>query len=300
MSDEIFRAARGRQPTLVTHHSSRFFHMNWNPEHAQASPMLAPLRIHGGEVFDIASPALEDFGRLLERREPPVHVANGKRLRVVQQGARPATFEERYEPRAYLRGELQVRPENGHDTFNVLAWLAFPAAKAALNARHYAAQCAQRAVGTPNRGPAQDALTLFDESGVIVASDDAGLLDLLRAFRWKELFWTNRDRVRAHMRFWLFGHALGEKALRPFIGMTGRAILLDPGAGFIGAPPHEQLDLVDRAVAKRLSDPASLASTRELAVVPVLGVPGWWPDNEREAFYDNTEYFRPGRRSGSA
>jgi hypothetical protein len=32
-------------------------------------------------------------------------------------------------------------------------------------------------------------------------------------------------------------------------------------------------------------------------VLPILGVPGWCADNEREAFYDNADYFRPGRRS---
>ena len=33
----------------------------------------------------------------------------------------------------------------------------------------------------------------------------------------------------------------------------------------------------------------------ELAPLPVLGVPGWWPDNEAQGFYDNSDYFRPGR-----
>jgi len=35
---------------------------------------------------------------------------------------------------------------------------------------------------------------------------------------------------------------------------------------------------------------------RELSPLPVLGVPGWWPDNERESFYDDADYFRSGRR----
>jgi hypothetical protein len=28
----------------------------------------------------------------------------------------------------------------------------------------------------------------------------------------------------------------------------------------------------------------------------VLGVPGWWQDNERGDFYENSDYFRPGRK----
>jgi hypothetical protein len=40
-----------------------------------------------------------------------------------------------------------------------------------------------------------------------------------------------------------------------------------------------------------------LTTPRELAVLPVLGVPGWCRDNEREGFYDNADYFRSGRRT---
>jgi hypothetical protein len=38
-----------------------------------------------------------------------------------------------------------------------------------------------------------------------------------------------------------------------------------------------------------------LTAPRALAVVPVLGVPGWCPGNEQESYYDNTDYFRPRR-----
>ena len=139
----------------------------------------------------------------------------------------------------------------------------------------------RRRRGRANRGPAQDALTLFDEGGVIVAASDDELLDLLREWRWKELFWSNRARLRARMRFYLFGHALYEKALRPFIGITGRGILLKTEPGLLALPLREQLAVIDARVAAHLSDPGSLAATRELAVVPVLGVPGWCADNEQ-------------------
>ena len=144
-------------------------------------------------------------------------------LRLVPQGRRRRALEEKHEARTFLAGELQVRDRSWHDLFNLLVWLAFPRAKAALNARHYAALVAQRAAGAANRGPAQDALTLFDEGGVIVASCDDQLLSMLSEFRWKELFWHRRYEARSRMRFMLFGHALYEKALRPFLGITGAA-----------------------------------------------------------------------------
>ena len=94
----------------------------------------------------------------------------GVPLRLVRQDAKATRFEARYEPRAYLKGELQVRENDWHDFFNVLVWLTFPRAKAALNARHYQSQ--QACAGQVNRGAAQDALTLLDESGVIVVASE--------------------------------------------------------------------------------------------------------------------------------
>jgi len=188
-----------------------------------------------------------------------------------------------------------VRERDWHDLLNVLVWLTFPRAKAALNARHYAEIRARK---TSNRGPVEDALTLFDEGGVIVVSDDDELLALLKAFRWKDLFWDKRERVRTHMHFHVFGHALYEKALTPFSGITARAILLRTPAEALNLPLDEQLACVDRHVAAHLADPVRLSGTLDLAPVPVLGVPGWCPDNERETYYDDGDHFRNGRTQG--
>jgi hypothetical protein len=43
-----------------------------------------------------------------------------------------------------------------------------------------------------------------------------------------------------------------------------------------------------------------LSHGRELSPLPVLGVPGWWGGNEQENFYENTDYFRPGRNGSGA
>ena len=269
--------------------------MNWDPDFFSRSPMFEPVSAHAPAAGS-GWPRLADLQEMLDVRQPPVCNARGMPLRLVAPGGKPASLDEKYEARVYLKGELQVRKDHWHDYFNVLVWLAFPEAKGALNARHYAALRAQGAARSPNRGPAQDALTLFDEGGVIVASEDDELLACLREWRWKDLFWTHRARLQARMRFYLFGHALYEKALRPFRGITGRGILLKTGDGLLAAPLQKQLAVVDARVAAHLSDPASLAATRELAVVPILGVPGWCADNENEAFYNDVDYFRPGRR----
>ena len=301
--------------------------MEWDGGFLARSPLFDTLRAHAGAFEDEPGwPGLAGLQGRLDRRCPPVRTSSGMPLRLVPQGRRKRVFEEKHEVRVYLRGELELRERSWHDLFNLLVWLAFPRAKAALNRRHYQALEARRAAagnealvpsralesaevpkvepGIPhvgaarraNRGPAQDALTLFDEGGVIVASSDQDLLACLRDWRWKDLFWGNRARLATRMRFHVFGHAIYEKALNPFMGITGRGILIDVKPELLAAPLVEQVAVLDRRIAEHVSDERRMAATRELAVVPVLGVPGWHAGNDREEFYDDRDYFRPGRR----
>ena len=265
----------------------------WNPDFAERAPMFEPLRAAARELRTPFWPGCDDLNRIVELQREPILTADGKPLRFVEQPLRQAAFEDKYEPRIFLRGEVQLRSCNWHDLLNALVWLTFPRAKAALNGRHYSELERQQASGAPNRGPAQDALTLFDEGGVIVAVAEPALGELLRGFEWKELFWRRRPEVVRSMRFCLFGHALYEKALAPFVGVTGRGVILDVAEDFFAMPLAQQLAELDARVAGHIGDPARLVTTRELAPVPVLGVPGWCADNEREGYYDNLAYFRP-------
>ena len=271
----------------------------WSPDFLMRSPIFEPLRLVGAALSSPQWPTLDDLQRAADAREPRVLTRGGAPLCFVGQGAKAAAFEDKYEVRIYLRGEVQIRAANWHDLLNALVWLTFPRAKAALNERHYLALRKQQAAGAPNRGPEQDVMTLFDESGVIVVASDDELLGQIREFRWKELFWRNRARVQSAMRFFLFGHALYEKALRPFVGITGRGMLFQVGLDFFPAPLAVQLERLDAMLAQRLHDTATLNTTRDLAPVPILGVPGWCADNGRESYYDNVDYFRPGRARSS-
>lgn len=270
----------------------------WFPDFLMRSPMFEPLRPLGAALCSPQWPTLDDLQHAADAREPRVLTRGGAPLRFVEQGARAAAFEDKYEVRIYLKGEVQIRAASWHDMLNALVWLTFPHAKAALNERHYLALIKQQTAGAPNRGPEQDMMTLFDEGGVIVVASDDELLGQIREFRWKELFWRNRARVQSAMRFFLFGHALYEKALRPFTGITGRGMLFQVGADFFAAPLVMQLERLDVMLAQRLLDTAALNTTRDLAPVPILGVPGWCADNARESYYDNVDYFRPGRAPG--
>jgi hypothetical protein len=267
--------------------------VQWNPEFAVDSPAFLPLRAAAVAVRASACSTCDDFNRVLAARKEPILNFAGHALKFIGQAPRSARFEDKYEPRIFLRGEVQLRAGDWHDVFNALMWLTFPRIKAALNACHYRALERRRARGTRNRGEAQDALTLFDESGVIVLTSDAALGDLLAVHAWKELFWQRRREVSRHMRFYVFGHGLHAKMLRPFTGVTGRGLICEVPAEFMTSPLERQLEHLDARLAARLAAPSSPLTKPELTPVPLLGVPGWCADNEREQYYDNTAHFRP-------
>lgn len=281
----------------------------WNRQALLQSPMFAPLHPIIADLEPDAFPTLEDCNALLAARQTPIAVQGGSPLRFVAQEYGKLPFEAQYEPRCYLKGEVPTRADNWHDLLNALVWLTFPKTKAAINARHYHALTDARkesrrcdsvtddAESRSERGAVRDVNTLLDESGVIVVYADAELAALLRDFQWQELFWRRREQVKAEMGFWLFGHGLYEKALQPYVGMTGQGLLLAVEQAFFSWPRVHQLAHLDELLADYLAVSRHYHSTRELSPVPLLGVPGWAAGNDCAAFYGNTAYFRPGRRS---
>lgn len=273
----------------------------WNREALLQSPLFVPLHPILTELEANDFPTLQRCNALLAKHLPPINVQSGMPLRFVAQQRGKLSFEAQYEPRCYLAGEVQMRAHNWHDLLNALVWLTFPKTKAVLNARHYHALIEERASGNTRRRAVRDVNTLLDESGVIVAYADANdnpvLAALLQNFQWKELFWQRREQVRAGMGFYLFGHGLYEKALQPYVGMTAQGLLIKVEQEFFSWTPAQQLKQLDSLVADYLAAPEHCRSTRDLSPVPLLGVPGWAANNDCAAYYDNTDYFRPGRRT---
>lgn len=272
---------------------------DWNPQAMLESPVFAPLH-PVLERLPVPSrnggfPTLDDYNALVREQQPPIAVQSGTPLRFVAQETGRLPFEAQYEPRCFLKGEVQTRADNWHDFFNALIWLTFPRAKAAINARHYASLMAAPEGGASQRGSKRDMLTLLDESGVVVACADAELAGLLRDFQWKQLFWHQRARLNGGMGFYMFGHGLYEKALQPYVGMTGQGLILTVEPEFFHWPLSRRLAHLDDAVARYLAGEGM--SPRELTPVPLLGVPGWSRQSENQNFYDDSGYFRPGRLS---
>jgi hypothetical protein len=189
---------------------------------------------------------------------------------------------EPYEAHIFRTGEVPTR-DNLHDFFNGLTWLHFPQTKRRLNELQ-AAEIDQRGVGA-RRGPLRDALTLFDENGAVLDAPPV-LWDALVARDWHRLFVTERARW-AEARLLLFGHALLEKLTAPRKGLTAH-VLFAPGA-------LQSIYPRDECIAEALS-PVHLA-TKPFVPLPVLGVPGWWPENANFYFYDDPDVFRPRRPS---
>jgi hypothetical protein len=104
----------------------------------------------------------------------------------------------------------------------------------------------------------------------------------VREFRWKDLFWGERSRVRERMRLVVLGHAALEKALEPWPGITCKALFLSPGTD------------LDEQAARWLAERPPGARARDLAPLPVFGYPGW-AENGRAEFYDDERYFRAPR-----
>ncbi len=237
-------------------------------------------------------PDTRALNQLLQNGPQTIVNANGHTISFTAQNMGPSAYG--YEAQIFSTGAVPTRPDNIHDLFNALVWVSFPLSKAAINRRHIAAR-ENQAVGK-NRGPVQDALTLFDESGVIVVSDRPDLLGCIERFEWKDLFWRQRESVARHMRFFLFGHGLMEQMLKPYVGLTGKSLLMTVEATWLSCSIDGLLQHVDARSRTLLDSPTCFARGRDLLPLPLLGIPGWSTDNVRESYYDNVQYFRSGRR----
>ena len=207
--------------------------------------------------------------------------------------ANPATSALAFEQRIYEHGEVETRAATWHDAFHACTWLTFPLTKARINQLHIE----DGLDNTPNRRSVlRNILTLIDEGGLIVASSNPALLDLLRGFQWHTLFWQQRAAVQREMDFVIFGHALYERALAMHYGSTGRGILLDVAADYFAWDMPQRVRHLDARLAALLDGPAQLTSTSLLHPVPIKGIPGWDAANQAEDYYRDTQQFRAGRR----
>jgi hypothetical protein len=196
-----------------------------------------------------------------------------------------------YEQHIFQTGEVSTRANHWHDLFNALVWCRFTGLKSAMNAAH-CAQISSR--HEPDRGPQRDALTLFDESGVMVLSTSKGFLNALAAREWNEVFVQQKSLWHEEVLVFVCGHALLEKFLTPYKALTAHALLLHLDDGLVHLPREDLLQILDRSLAGALGEGRMLGSTASLSPLPLMGIPGWWPEAEQDtSFYADQQVFRP-------
>jgi hypothetical protein len=184
-----------------------------------------------------------------------------------------------YEAFIFSQKRVPTR-DNLHDFFNGLCWLRFPKAKSRLN--FLQAQEITSLGVRATRGPLRDGLTLFDENVLLLQASD----DLWRALQmrdWTKLFgdlrleWQSANIVT-------FGHALLEKLVTPYKSITAHVYRI---ASDVDAQDDQALD---DWLATNLQP--NFLATKPFLPLPVLGIPGWWPENEDASFYADTQVFR--------
>ncbi len=261
----------------------------WNPEFLKLSPIFESIQEVALPLTQLEQwPTLEQFSSEFTKRNIQSH--NNIQIKPVEQGDTPEKFDDQYESRIYLKGELQTRLKNWHDFFNASAWLQFPKIKSALNALHFE-NSINREAGT-NRSPLENAIALFDECGAVIVVDNKKYLDLIQNHEWKELFWNNKKEFTQHIQCYVFGHAMHEKALTPYLGMTTHTIILTRDSNFFQKSHQEQLQDIDQTIASIWLE-KKIEKTKDLQPFPLLGVPRWWNEQQDETFYNNKDYFRP-------
>ncbi len=204
----------------------------------------------------------------------------GQPLRFIPAGELPGVA---YERHIFETGQVSTREENWHDLFNALAWCRFPRLKAAMNAQHYK-HLGEEMDG--RRGPLRDALTLLDESGVIVTGSNREVLISLAERDWDDAFCAQEPAWKGDLRVRVCGHAVLEKLLEPYKALTAHAIFLEASESMDAGP-------LDAWLAEALIDGRLFDSTAGLSPLPVMGLPGWWTAGPQDgAFYADPDVFR--------
>lgn len=241
-------------------------------------PFFAAIKQTGADVQSRLANGLTVCDALKTTRHAPVSF--------VPQSALPS--DQAYEQFIFSTGSVPTR-DNLHDFFNGLCWMHFPQTKKRLN-QLQAAEIASAGVQRL-RGPVRDALTVFDENAAFLIAPQP-LWDALIARDWTALFVDLRP-LWSEAQLVLFGHALLEKLVSPRKAITAHIYRAQPAIDFVAEPDADWLAALDAWVAHDLS--AEKLAGKPFVPLPVLGVPGWWPENENFCFYDDSDVFRPRR-----
>ena len=109
-----------------------------------------------------------------------------------------------YEQIIFETGQVPTRQQNWHDLFGGFIWCLFPKTKALINHQHIEEI---KLHGLKERSKHRNALTLFDECGVVLAITEQSWQQLLRDHQWQQAFVVQRELWGETIRPYMFGHA---------------------------------------------------------------------------------------------
>ena len=255
-------------------------------------------------IANVLKTAMQQQANHLEQPLPqtqPVHDYDAQTLQFVSQNALPEG--EAYEHFIGTTGNIPTR-DNLHDLFNGSIWLTFPKTKAVLNYYHML-EIAKQGI-SERRGRVRDTITVFDENGAVLVTADPSIGEALIDFDWQASLVTPRDKWddptqpddSAQAAVYIFGHALLEQLLYPRKPLCAHSIVIHVTQSFFTLSLAERMSYLDDKVAEYMDTLLSKddVTPRQLAPLPILGVPYFWAENTDNDFYEDSYVFRSGRR----
>jgi hypothetical protein len=250
--------------------------LGWEPQFIQKSIWLWPLaaaaeplgatRTHWPSHAELD--ALYARRAVEQRQAPGLHFSPDRGAMQHRRDHEAARIDaaQLYDGRIAVDRIVHTRAENWHDLLNALCFATWPKSKLALHERQYRALC-RRLAGDARRLPTtrtreQDALTIFDEGGVVIAAK-VDVADTLSRAPARAVEPVVRGLVEAGEAIVVvpFGHALFEHMVEglPCPRASARVIVLTD----IPGQSMRLLDAIDDALACQLADPSQFCTPRE-------------------------------------
>ena len=208
-----------------------------------------------------------------------------------------------YEQFIGTTGNIPTR-DNLHDLFNGSIWLSFPKTKALLNYYHMLEIAKQDS--NESRGRVRDTITVFDENGAVLVTADPSIGEALINFDWQASLVVPRDKFDhpqrskhdAQAAVYIFGHALLEQLIEPRKPLCAHSVIINVSQDFFALSTIERIKYLDNALANVMDKLLSQekVTPRQLAPLPILGVPYFWSENANPSFYEDSYVFRSGRK----
>ena len=233
-------------------------------------------------------------------------VGNDTELRFVDAATLAvATYDLQIVQYGQVPSRLKPAPAACHDYFNALVWLGLPLAKAAIHTLQAQAIASDGISG--RRGAQRDALTVFDENGLLLLCSEPSIATALKRFAWNELFVEQRANFVGNSACILFGHALMQKLEAPYKAICAHTWIVEVDQSVVdtlnvhgdrssdrsGGSGGAAFAAIDAILAQAISERQVTAAS--LTPLPVLGIPGWWSANQAPTFYNDATVFRTAR-----